>query len=85
MATINFQEVTATLTATETEIIEHETAVAALAAAQLALVAAQADVAGAQTTVSEATASEGGEKADVVAGITTAITQLTAILQTLQE
>ena len=38
----------------------------------------------AQTAVSDATATEGGEKADVVTGITAAISQLTAILQTLQ-
>ncbi len=80
----NFTEVQATLLATETEIQEHEAAVAALVSAQQALVDAQATVASAQTSVTDATASEGGERADVVAGITAAIGQLNALLAELQ-
>jgi len=81
---INFSEVNATLTQTEAEIEEHDTAVAALAEANTALTTAQSAVSTAQDTVTAATATEGGEKADVVAGINTAIQQLTVILQSLQ-
>ena len=81
---VNFQEVNATLTATATEVTEHETALANLEAARGNLTAAQDTVAAAQEAVTAATDAEGAEKADVVAGINTAIQQLTAILQTLQ-
>ena len=81
---IDFAEVNATLSQTETEVAEHDTAIAALAVANAALVTAQSVVATAQDTVTAATATEGGEKADVVAGINKAIQQLTSILQTLQ-
>jgi len=84
MMPIDFTQVNATLTATETEIAEHEAALAALAVAQQELADAQTTVTTAQTAVSDATATEGGEKADVVTGITNAINQLTALLQTLQ-
>jgi len=81
---INFSEVNATLTQTESEVAEHDAAVAALADANIALVTAQSVVSTAQDTVTTATATEGGEKADVVAGINKAIQQLTVILQSLQ-
>ena len=81
---INFTEVNAILAQTETEIAEHETALANLAAARTALTAAQEVVTQAQTDVQTATDAEGGEKADVVTGITNAINKLTELLATLQ-
>jgi len=84
MPSISFVEVTATLIATETEIQEHESAIAARNAAQTALTSAQDVVAGAQADLTTATQAESTEKADVVAGITQAISQLNDLLATLQ-
>ena len=81
---ISFDQVNATLAQTETEIQEHEAAIAALASARQALTDAQSVVATAQVAVTEATTAESNEKADVVAGITQAISQLNEILATLQ-
>ena len=81
---VSFSEVNATLTATATEVTEHDAAVQALTDARTSLASAQDVVTTAQDAVTVATDAEGTEKADVVAGINTAIQQLTAILQTLQ-
>jgi len=59
--------------------------VQALADARSSLATAQNVVTTAQDAVTVATDTEGTEKADVVAGINTAIQQLTALLQSLQE
>lgn len=81
---INFNEVTATLTATEAEVEQFDAAKAALDEAKAALVTAQDTVATAQETVTTATETTSAEKADVVAGITQAIQQLNALLTELQ-
>ena len=82
---VDFTQVNATLTQTETEVAEHDVAVQQLNDARISLTAAQDVVTTAQESVTAAIDAEGTEKADVVAGITLAVSQLTAILQTLQE
>jgi len=84
MPHITFAEVNTTLTATETEVAQHDASIQALADARSSLTAAQDVVTTAQEAVTIATDVEGTEKADVVAGINQAIQQLTTILQTLQ-
>ena len=81
---INFNEVTATLSATEEEVAQYDAAQAALDEAKAALVDAQGTVATAQEAVTAKTETTSAEKADVVAGISQAIQQLNALLTELQ-
>jgi hypothetical protein len=80
-----FVDVAATLTATDAEVAQFEAAQVALATARAGLATAQSSVATEQVNVTAATEATSAEKADVVAGITTALDQLNAILATLQE
>ena len=82
---ISLQEITAAVAATETEIAELEAATAITATARQTLTTAQSTVATAQTELTSAVEAEGGEKADVIAGLNNIIGMCTAILATLQE
>ena len=82
---ISLQEITAAVTQTETEIAEMDAAAAVTTAARTTLATAQSTVATAQSELTSAVESEGGEKADVVAGLNNIIGMCTAILATLQE
>ena len=82
---ISLAEITAAVTQTETEIAELEAATAVTATARQALTAAQTEVAAAQVGLTSAVEAEGGEKADVIAGLNNIIGMCTSILSTLQE
>jgi len=81
---IDFGPIETTLEATKAEVAQYDASVEALNGAKGELVAAQSAVAEAQVAVTAATETTSAEKADVVAGITSAITQLNAILTDLQ-
>jgi len=81
---ISLTEITAEVARTEQEIVELEAAIAVTATARTNLTAAQSTVATAQTELTAAVEAEGGEKADVISGLNSIISQATAILATLQ-
>lgn len=81
---VDFTQIEAVLDQTKIEVTEHDASVVALDESKVALTAAQDVVAAAQTAVIAATEATTKEKADVIAGITDAISQLNAILAELQ-
>lgn len=82
---ITLTEITAAVVQTETEIAEMDAAAAVTATARTDLATAQSTVATAQSELTTAVEAEGGEKADVIAGLSNIISMCTAILATLQE
>jgi len=82
---IDFAGVREILATTDAEVAEYNLAVESLEGAKGELVTAQEAANRAQLAVTAATETVSTEKADVVAGIAAAITQLNALLAELQE